>query len=388
MIGINGSVVCFLILSVLWTPVRGDAEVSCVFMESCILPCSFQVGTEAVIHWIQVKAGDPRVHSYFLNQDRLAQQDQRFRGRTSLFKDQISRGNASLQLSGVELQDQNTYKCITSTTRRVKESIINLKVDAPVHKVDIQQVENRITCSSEGIYPEPQLTWSTNPPSNMTLQNKTTVHQTEQQLYNINSYLTVSVTDLVYSCTVSTRRNRRRASLRQLPSVSGSSSETTILCTTSNASRTGLIWRFSYSQMILNQTRANVLYTVSKEWRQQVKSVSESGSLTLQHLSSFQEGIYTCELSDDEETYVTNTLLMIEEGATGVIVGVVVGVVVVGVVVVLIAGLVFYCIYKKTQTLRRQHVELHVTQSNSLQINKCLTRDKVKVWKQQTFDPE
>ncbi|KAL7374391.1 hypothetical protein ABVT39_028265 [Epinephelus coioides] len=344
MIWINGSVVC--LLSVLWTLVRGDAEVSCVFMERCILPCSFHVDTEAVIHWIQVKAGDPRVHSYFLNQDQLAQQDQRFRGRTSLFKDQISRGNVSLQLTGVELQDQGRYKCITSTTRGNKESMINLNVDAPVIKVDIQQVENRITCSSEGIYPEPQLTWSTNPPSNVTLQNKTTVHQTEQQLYNINSSLTVSVTDLVYSCTVSTHRNRRRASLRQLPSVSGSSSETTILCTASNTSRTGLVWRFNHSQIILNQTRANVPYTVSEEWRQQVKSVSESGSLTLQHLSSNQEGIYTCELSDDEETYVTDTLLMIEEGS-GVIVGVVVGVVVVGVVVVLIAGLVFYCIYKR-----------------------------------------
>ncbi len=86
---------------------------------------------------------------------------------------------------------------------------------APVRKVDIQQVENRITCSSEGIYPEPELTWSTNPPSTLTLQDKATVQQTEQQLYNISSSLIVSdsVADLVYSCTVSTHRNSRRATL-------------------------------------------------------------------------------------------------------------------------------------------------------------------------------
>lgn len=36
-----------------------------------------------------------------------------------------------------------------------------------------------------------------------------------------------------------------------------------------------------------------------------MKGVSESGSLTLQDLSSNHEGIYTCELSDAEETYVT-----------------------------------------------------------------------------------
>ena len=44
-----------------------------------------------------------------------------------------------------------------------------------------------------------------------------------------------------------------------------------------------------------------------------MKSVSESGSLTLKDFSSDQEGIYTCELSNAEETYVTNTLLRIEE---------------------------------------------------------------------------
>ncbi|XP_038566263.1 CD276 antigen-like [Micropterus salmoides] len=202
---------------------EGDAEVSCVFMESCILPCSFQSGTDVVIHWYHVTTGNTPVHSYYNNQDQLGHQGQRFRGRTSLFKDQISGGNASLQLTGVQVQDQGRYKCFTSTIRGNKDSFINLQVDAPVHKVDMEQEENRITCSSEGIYPEPELTWSTSPPSNVTFKNTTRVQQTEQQLYNINSSLILSdrVTDLVYSCTVSTRRNRRRATLRELRSQTG-----------------------------------------------------------------------------------------------------------------------------------------------------------------------
>lgn len=40
-----------------------------------------------------------------------------------------------------------------------------------------------------------------------------------------------------------------------------------------------------------------------------MKDVSESGSLTLQDLSSHQEGTYTCELSDAEETFIMNTVL-------------------------------------------------------------------------------
>uniref|UniRef100_A0A3B4YYH5 Ig-like domain-containing protein n=1 Tax=Seriola lalandi dorsalis TaxID=1841481 RepID=A0A3B4YYH5_SERLL len=192
-----------------WTQVT----VSCVFMESCILPCSFQGGTDVVIHWTQVTAGDLHVHSFYHNQDQLAYQVQRFRDRTSLFKDQISRGNASLQLTGVEVQDQGRYKCHTSVIRGNKDSFINLKLDAPVDQVDLQQVDNRITCSSEGIYPEPELTWSTSPPSSLNLQHKTTKQKTEQLLYNIRSYLILSDSDLGYSCTVSTRRNRKRATL-------------------------------------------------------------------------------------------------------------------------------------------------------------------------------
>uniref|UniRef100_A0A4W6G3G7 Ig-like domain-containing protein n=1 Tax=Lates calcarifer TaxID=8187 RepID=A0A4W6G3G7_LATCA len=171
------------------------------------------------------------VHSYFENQDQLEHQDQHFRGRTSLFKDQISRGNASLQLTGVEVQDQDRYRCYTSTMRGNKDSFVNLQVDgmrdtqeihkttSPVSKVNMEQVGNRIICSSEGIYPEPDLTWSTSPPSNLNLQNQTSIQQTEQQLYNISSSLILSdnsETDLIYICTISTRSNSRNTTWRKL----------------------------------------------------------------------------------------------------------------------------------------------------------------------------
>uniref|UniRef100_A0A4W6G385 Ig-like domain-containing protein n=1 Tax=Lates calcarifer TaxID=8187 RepID=A0A4W6G385_LATCA len=177
-------------------------EVSCVFMESCILPCSFQSGADPVIHWIKETAGNLYVHSYYSNKDQFGLQDQRFRNRTSLFKDQISRGNASLQLTGVEVQDQGKYRCFTSTMRGNKDSLINLRVDAS-------------TSSFLGIYPQPDLTWSTRPPSNLNLQNQTSIQQTEQQLYNISSSLILSdsETDLIYICTISTHSNSRNTTL-------------------------------------------------------------------------------------------------------------------------------------------------------------------------------
>ncbi|XP_034427654.1 V-set domain-containing T-cell activation inhibitor 1-like [Hippoglossus hippoglossus] len=181
----------------MWTLTTADDEVSCVLAESCILPCRFQPGTDPAIHWMKVEAGETRVHSYYRARDQFDLQSERFRGRTSLFKEQISRGNASIRLTGLQLQDQGRYKCYTSTiTGGNKESFINLRADAPVRHVDIEQVENSFTLRSEGIYPEPQLTWSTRPPSTVTLQNQTSVKETEQQLYEISSTLTLSTETL------------------------------------------------------------------------------------------------------------------------------------------------------------------------------------------------
>lgn len=116
----------------MWTcvllPDVSHPEVSCVFMERCVLPCSFQSGSDVFIHWVQGTA-KILVHSFYHNKDQLGDQDQRFRNRTSLFKDQISVGNASLQVTGVTIQDQGRYKCHISTIEGNQESFVNLKVN-------------------------------------------------------------------------------------------------------------------------------------------------------------------------------------------------------------------------------------------------------------------
>uniref|UniRef100_A0A3P9HQD6 Ig-like domain-containing protein n=1 Tax=Oryzias latipes TaxID=8090 RepID=A0A3P9HQD6_ORYLA len=105
-----------------------DAEVSCQFGQSCILPCRFPPGDDLVIHWFKLTPTNTKVHSYYDNKDHLEHQHQRFRGRTSLFQDQISKGNASLQLTGVMVQDEGSYQCYTSTITETGEFYINMKV--------------------------------------------------------------------------------------------------------------------------------------------------------------------------------------------------------------------------------------------------------------------
>ena len=102
----------------------------CEFSETCVLPCSFQPGEDLVLHWIFNPGVDPTrtVHTYYTNSNQLDKQDPWFKSRTSLFDGQLSRGNASLQLTEVKVQDQGRYKCYTNTNK-VTEVFINLTVE-------------------------------------------------------------------------------------------------------------------------------------------------------------------------------------------------------------------------------------------------------------------
>uniref|UniRef100_M3ZR80 Ig-like domain-containing protein n=2 Tax=Xiphophorus maculatus TaxID=8083 RepID=M3ZR80_XIPMA len=202
-------VVFWGVVTFFWTLCGGDRDVSCVFSQVCILPCSFQPADGPAVHWTQLAAAEPAVHSYYDGRDRVQHQNQNFRGRTSLFVDWVSSGNASLLLTGVKVQDQGRYVCNCSSSAGTRLAFIRVSVDAPVKTVNLRQAENRLICSSDGIYPEPNLTWSTEPPSELVLQSSTLVQLTEQQLFNISSSLKVpdNDTDLTYVCTVRTRRN-------------------------------------------------------------------------------------------------------------------------------------------------------------------------------------
>ncbi|XP_061600111.1 NACHT, LRR and PYD domains-containing protein 3-like isoform X2 [Cololabis saira] len=339
-----------------------DTQVSCQVSKTCILPCSFTAHDDVVIHWIEETPPESRVHSYYRKQDQLGEQHQRFRGRTSLFKDQISRGNASLLLRGVKVQDQGRYLCYITGN---DENFIHLNVNAPVQHVNIEKVQNKITCSSEGIYPEPGLIWTTSPPSSrnlqnlenlQNLQNPPTVQQTEQQLYSISSSLVLSDgdPDLDYICTVSTPANSRRSTLLQPAVISGSHTETFISCSTANYPIKYLTWTFNHKEIILTQRGDEGFYRTTERWKQHVMTVSRTGSLTLKHLTSDQTGTYKCELRDEEETYVKYTFLHITKDGTGVIVGMVLGLLL---LVVLVSGAVGYKYRKRVQEYRKRRKE-------------------------------
>ncbi|XP_053716377.1 CD276 antigen-like isoform X2 [Synchiropus splendidus] len=111
-----------------------DNTVYSRYMSDQILPCSFPSGDGLLVHWY--KGGkDAAVHSYYNGQDQLDHQMDQFRGRTSLFHEQLSRGNASLLLKEVQVSDRGRYTCYTSKSREdAQESSVNLEVEGEKHR--------------------------------------------------------------------------------------------------------------------------------------------------------------------------------------------------------------------------------------------------------------
>ncbi|XP_014877571.1 butyrophilin subfamily 1 member A1-like isoform X2 [Poecilia latipinna] len=301
----------FLWLKAVWS---ADVDVSCVYMESCVLPCRFHSSREIHIHWVQLKARPVPVRSFHSNQSQQ-DQDQRFRGRASLFWDQISRGNASLLLKGVKVQDEGRYECFTSSSAANSHSFINLMVDAPVTELKIEATGNRMSCSSEGIYPSPEHSWSFRASSNTTVQSAIRVSRTAEQRYDINSSLMLSegVSFLTFSCSFSTRRSSRKVTVFTPVSVSVPEAEVTINCSAWNLTVTRLVWRFNGSRIVLSRNRTDGGHSVTEAWRKHVKAVTASGGLTLRGLTAQQEGLYSCEMSNEEEAVISGTMLSMQK---------------------------------------------------------------------------
>uniref|UniRef100_A0A8C6WJ45 Ig-like domain-containing protein n=1 Tax=Neogobius melanostomus TaxID=47308 RepID=A0A8C6WJ45_9GOBI len=280
---VDRALVVLMTLGAFWSPLRAaDRSVSCLLHSACVLPCPFDPGPEVVIHWLNPPESSSPVHSFYHSKDQLGHQQQRYRGRTSLFKELISKGNASLRITGVELADSGRYKCYTSTTKGNNEDFFSVEVQAPVLEVSLQQEEERLLCRSENIYPRPDVNWTPSPePLEKPL---TDITSSETGLFSVLSSVPLPQRPLEeYSCNISTAYSWRSATYRRNLPVSSVSSETVISCASnssnsSNAPTLSLVWTFNHTQTIVRQTGSELIY--SDTWKQ-IAHVSKSGDLHL-----------------------------------------------------------------------------------------------------------
>ncbi|KAL2085861.1 hypothetical protein ACEWY4_019181 [Coilia grayii] len=307
-----------VLLGILTNIKAQNAQVTCIFAGRCILPCHIRTdSSDQLIHWYHNKNKDSPVHSYYDNTDKLEFQDKKYEGRTSLFNSLVASGNASLLLTGVQVQDEGTYKCYTSTLKGNDEKYVDVKVVAPVESVDITVVDDTLTCSSAGIYPAPSLDWSTVPDSDVKPEKPPDTQTDAQGLYSISS--TVKSSNYTFVCQITAGASIQRASLRQQRLIA--EGETlTIPCSVpgGNPKDFNLTWIFNNDTVLtFDSHRLTPQYG---QWENHVKYTPPQTSIELHSLNSDDMGgKYSCEVitPDLKHLELTSVTVNITTGITG-----------------------------------------------------------------------
>ncbi|KAM9416624.1 uncharacterized protein ACWYII_023087 [Salvelinus alpinus] len=148
-----------------------------------------------------------------------------------------------------------------------------------------------------------------------TIQNSTSIKVDDRGLYDITSTKQFS-RDRTNIFTVTSGTEERTATLKQQDPVQGSpSSEVSIPCSVSQSDLLtfDLTWRFNQIVTILTSTytKGTPQMYVDDQWKEQVQSLSDSGSLQLHKLTMIHQGTYSCELSTARDTHLILTYLQI-----------------------------------------------------------------------------
>ncbi|XP_055006967.1 uncharacterized protein LOC129408120 isoform X3 [Boleophthalmus pectinirostris] len=179
--------------------VHTDAAVSCVLLETCVLPCSFEPGPDPVIHWTKEPHDQTPVHIYY-------------------------------------------------------------KAPAPV---SLQQQGQELLCRSEGVYPKPSVSWSPPSSAALTTVTPSeggvwSVHSSVSLPHSPPHQYSCNVSNSRGSWRSATyRRNSVIYYHRDF------SDYVIISCTEPSAPVKSLIWRFNQNQIILSRSGPESVYTES-----------------------------------------------------------------------------------------------------------------------------
>ncbi|KAI5092859.1 butyrophilin-like protein 3 [Silurus meridionalis] len=166
--------------------------------EDLVLPCFIKSNTSAVdmkVEWFKLDVEDSLVHLYEKHEDRYINQAQTYRKRTSLFKEELQKGNASLKLSAVRVSDEGEYKCFIEDKSQYDDIIVNVIVEAQGSHLVIM-MENydnsggiHLVCESRGWKPEPQILWLNREGDTLPAEDTQTHRDTEG--FSVKSSITV-----------------------------------------------------------------------------------------------------------------------------------------------------------------------------------------------------
>ncbi|XP_072891347.1 butyrophilin subfamily 3 member A2-like isoform X1 [Hemitrygon akajei] len=134
--------------------------------EDVVLECDLYPPTSAsnmAVQWLKSGLSSP-IHVYRHGQADPFAQHPDYRGRTEMFKDEITKGIVSLRIRNVRRDDEGQYTCSVEDRTDFEQSAVELRVQISGSKPRIQMtgyhgVGIQLVCKSSGWYPEPEIQW-------------------------------------------------------------------------------------------------------------------------------------------------------------------------------------------------------------------------------------
>ncbi|XP_047672395.1 butyrophilin subfamily 1 member A1-like [Tachysurus fulvidraco] len=166
--------------------------------EDLVLPCFIKPNTSAVdmtVEWFKLYVEDSLVHLYRDHKDRNEGQAKSYRARTSLYKEELQKGNTSLKLSDLRVSDEGEYKCLVEDKSWSDDITVKVIVEAqgshPV--IMMESYDNsggiNLVCESRGWNPAPDVLWLDREGVTLTAED-TQIHR-DTELFSVKSHITV-----------------------------------------------------------------------------------------------------------------------------------------------------------------------------------------------------
>ncbi|KAM9400849.1 putative selection and upkeep of intraepithelial T-cells protein 1 homolog [Salvelinus alpinus] len=152
------------------------------------------------VEWTGLYLRTRNIHLYLDGRDSNEDQFPSYRGRTSMFHEELKNGNVSLKLTRVTLSDAGSYRCFLPTlTSQVKETTVQLIVGAvsqPVISIDGTKGWGVVLkCESGGWFPEPVMEWLDSSGTILPADGPPERHRDSEDLYAVRRHVTVDQTD-------------------------------------------------------------------------------------------------------------------------------------------------------------------------------------------------
>uniref|UniRef100_A0A8K9XM42 Butyrophilin subfamily 1 member A1-like n=1 Tax=Oncorhynchus mykiss TaxID=8022 RepID=A0A8K9XM42_ONCMY len=182
--------------------------------DDIILPCYLKPNISAedmTVDWLNLDFLDERVFRY--QNHRIIRDDQipYYRGRTSLFEEELWRGNTSLKLTRVQGTDEGHYKCLIQSKSWYDDFTVQVLVKAVGSKPVVSIEGHReggmgLLCESEGWHPDPELVWLDSKGVHLSARTLET-HRDFKGFYRVKQHVIVQETDTNhFTCRVQQKR--------------------------------------------------------------------------------------------------------------------------------------------------------------------------------------